>query len=215
MLRRTGGSTGYGVSERPGPVTMPEVQRRPWEPSGSVAVDVLVTWALVAQRAGDDAAGLYQVEAEADGVEWQNRTMLAQVEQIAALGCRIDVSGGRASAEHPAASAVAAAVRALGDRGLVALHARVGAPNGWAAPSKWLVPERWELEGEAAMWCYVSKRQGAHCPLVRTATADTIEAGKAEYRAWWDALMMLAWVLSGRALGFVVTRPSVDREPWA
>jgi hypothetical protein len=64
------------------------------------------------------------------------------------------------------------------------------------------------------MWCYADKRMGAHCPLVRVATVETVAAGRDEYRAWWDALMMLSWSLSARALGFAVLPPSVDREPW-
>lgn len=213
MLRKTGGSVGLGVSARPGPAEAVVMQNRPWAATGSIAVDVLVHWALVVQRAGDAVAGLYADEARADGYEWQERTMLAAVEQIAQLGCRIDVSGGRRDACHPAAEAVAAAVRALDDGGRVAHCARNGAPNGWAEPSRWLMPERWEAEGQA-MWCYLDRRQGAHCPLVRVATVETVAAGRDEYRAWWDALAMLAAVLSGRALGFAVLPPSVPREPW-
>lgn len=214
MLRKTGGSTGLGVSARPGPAEAVVQQGRPWAATGSIAVDVLVIWALVVQRAGDAVSGLYADEARADGHQWQERTMLAAVEQIAQLGCRIDVSAGRRDNVHPAAEAVAAAVRALDDGGKVAHCARNGAPNGWAEPGRWLMPERWEVEGERAMWCYADKRMGAHCPLVRVATADTVAAGRDEYRAWWDALSMLACVLSTRALGFAVLAPSVAREPW-
>lgn len=214
MLRKTGSSTGFGVSARPGPVTEPEQARRPWEPGGSVAVDVLVEWALARQRAGDSTAGLYQLEAEADGIEWQNRTMLSQVEQIAALGCRIDVSSGRSAAVHPAADAVAAAVRALPGGERIAHAARWGMPNGWAAPVRWLAPERWDVEGGRAMWCYVERTQGAHCPLIRVGSDESVALARDEYRAWWDALKMLAWVLAGRALGFIVEGPGVAREPW-
>ena len=214
MLRKTGGSLGLGVSARPGPAEAVAQQGRPWAATGSIAVDVLVTWALVVQRAGDAVAGLYADEARADGCEWQERTMLAVVEQIAQLGCRIDVSGGRRDTCHPAAEAVAAAVRALDDGGIVTRCAWQGAPNGWSEPSRWLMPERWEVEGERAMWCYVANKQGAHCPLVTVASVDTIAAARAEYRAWWDALMMLAWALSARAMGFAVLPPSVEREPW-
>jgi hypothetical protein len=214
MLIKTGGSMGLGVSARPG-AAEPVVQAsRPWAACGSINVDALVIWALVVQRAGDAVAGLYADEARADGYQWQERTGLAAVEQIAQLGCRIDVSGGRRDNVHPAAEAVAAAVRALDDGGLVTRCAWNGAPNGWAEPSRWLMPERWEADGERAMWCYADKRMGAHCPLVTVASRDTVAAGRAEWLAWWDALSMLAMVLQGRALGFAVLPPSVAREPW-
>lgn len=204
-----------GVSAQAGPAEAVALAARPWAATGSIAVDDLVRWALVVQRAGDAAAGLYEVEARADGVEWQTRTMLAKVEQIAQLGCQIDVSGGWRDNCHPAAEAVAAAVRALDDGGRVLRCAWNGAPNGWAEPSRWLVPERWEVEGERAMWCYQGRRNtGAHCPLVSVASVESIAAARAEYLAWWDGLQMLAWQLSKRALGFVVLPPAAPREPW-
>lgn len=213
MLRKTGGSTGMGVSAQAGPATAVVQGGRPWAATGSMAVDDLVVWALVVQRAGNAMAGLSEVEAAAAGFDPYSRTMLAVVEQIAQLGCRIDVSSGQRDATHPVADAVAAAIEALDDDGAVKHAARWGPPNGWAAPARWLVPERWEKEG-VAMWCYAEKRLGAHCPLVRVADADTVAAGRAAYLAWWDALMMLAWTLAGKALGFIVLPPSVAREPW-
>jgi hypothetical protein len=215
MLRKTGASTGMGVSARPG-AAEPVVQAsRPWAACGSINVDALVIWALVVQRAGDAVAGLYADEARADGYQWQERTGLSQIEQIAKLGRKIDVSGGRRDNVHPAAEAVAAAVRSLDDGGLVTRCAWNGAPNGWAEPARWLVPERWEIPGERAMWCRTGQRNiGMHCPLVLVASPDTIAAARDEYRAWWDALAMLGHVLAGRNLGFAVLPPSVVREPW-
>jgi hypothetical protein len=191
------------------------LRARPWEATGSVAIDVLVTWALVSQRAGNVVAGLHQLEAQAEGFAWQERTMLAQVEQMEALGCRIDVSGAGRELVHPAAEAVAAAVALAPGGERIARCAREGAPGGWWTPERWFVPERWEIEGERAMWCYVEARQGKHCPLVRVASVDSVERARGEYRGWWDDLEDMAWQLSKRALGFVVGAPSVVREPWA
>jgi hypothetical protein len=214
MQIRKGGSSGAGVSALPGPAVIEGPGARPWAATGSIPVDVLVQWALVNQRAGDAVSGLFQLEAEADGHVWQERTTLAAVEQIAQLGCRVDVSAGRADRVHPAAQAVAAAVRDLDDGGIVARCARGGAPSRWREPERWLVPWRWKVEGKQAETLYTERKLGAYCPLSTVATSESVADGRAEYLAWWDALSMLGWVLGGRALGFAVEGPSVAREPW-
>lgn len=221
-MRKTGGAFGMGG----GPMAVAaglsdaeeRLRARPWEATGSVCVDVLAHWAIVLQRAGNAVAGLHQLEAQAQGFAWQERTMMAVVEDMEALGCRIDVSGRGREIVHPAAEAVAAAVALLPGGERIVRCAREGAPGGWWLPERWLAPMRWEAEratGEMrAVVCYLANKQGAHCPLVEIASLDSIERARAEYRGWWDDLQMLAWSLQGRALGFAVIGPSVVREPW-
>lgn len=214
MQIRKGGSTGAGVSARPGPAVQDAPGARPWAARGAIAVDLLVHWALVEQRAGDAVAGLYQLEAQADGYCWREGSTLSRLETIAQLGMRVDISGGVADRVHSAAEAVAQAVRALDDGGLVARCARGGAPGGWREPVRWMKPRAWEVQGERAQWVYSDRRMGAYCPLVVVATEESVEDARAVYRAWWDALAMLGFVLGRKALGFVVEPPSVAREPW-
>jgi hypothetical protein len=213
MLVMKGGSTGFNGAARPAEAV--RQARRPWAETGSMPVDLLLTWAIVEQRAGNAVAGLFEAEVGAAGLTRRNRTLLAEVEQIAQLGCRIDVSGGVSDAVHPAADAVVA-VLAAHERGARMVHcARCGPPGGWAEPARWMMPERWTVPGEEAMWCYVERTAGRHCPLVRVTSWEAIEAARGEYAGWWDDLGDVAWALSERALGFAVTGPSVVREPWA
>jgi hypothetical protein len=217
MLRRTGSSVGMGISARPGPAEVVFLARRPWEPAGRVAVDALVVWALRDQRAGrDPVAGMYRAEAEADGYAWRGSSSdgVAAVGRIGEVGCRIDVSGGGRAVVHLAADAVEVAIRSLEAAALVVDYGQAGAaPSGWEAPDAWFMPSEWEAGGEA-MWVYAERRQGAHCPIVQVSSEDGVELARGEYRRWWDALEQLAWLLSARALGFVVMGPSVPREPW-
>jgi hypothetical protein len=219
MLRKTGG--GFGVAG--GPMASKaglseaelRLRARPWEATGRVAIDLLVTWALVDQRAGNAVAGLHEIEAVAAGYAWQKRTTLAGLEQVAALGRRIDVSGGLTrDTAHPAALAVAEAVaqHERGDR--LARCAREGAPGGWWMPERWLAPMSWREPGVQATVCYFAGKQGAHCPVVQIASLDSIERARADYVEWWQDLCELAWQLDARALGFAIAPPSVVREPW-
>lgn len=218
MLRKTGAGVAVnGVASDGARLSEAELRlrARPWEATGSVAIDVLVVWALVQQRAGNVVAGLHQLEAQAEGFAWQERTMLAQVEQMEALGCRIDVSGAGRELVHPAAEAVAAAVALAPGGERIARCAREGAPGGWWLPERWLVPMRWEEPGVRAMWQWGERNNvGKHCPLVRVASVDSVERAREEYVGWWDDLMLLAWTLGARALGFALLPPSVAREPW-
>lgn len=220
MLVMKGGSTAYQTVER-GSLAVPFDQtpagRLPWTARGSVNVEVLVTWALRDQRAGQSPTrGLFQAEAEASGLTWYSASSdgCAAIDRIGSVGCRIDVSGPGRDALHPAAEAVADAIELADERDLLRLLGRVGERPDWRGPPRWIVPESWVVEGVEAMWCYAERRTGKHCPLIIVCDAATIAAKRAVYVRWWDALEGLAWTLSCRALGFAVTGPAAAREPW-
>lgn len=209
MERRTGSTQAAAVN-----ADEARMRARPWEATGSVAVDVFVHWALVLQKAGHASEGLNQLEAQASGLQWQMKTATAQVEQLAALGRRIDVSGGGRQMAHPAAEAVVAAIATMPAGRRITRYAFDGTPGGWWQPERWLVPMSWKVEREKATVCYFAGKQAAHCPLVQIASLDSIARAREEYRGWWDDLEDLTWTLNKRALGFVVLPPSVVREPW-
>lgn len=196
---------------------------KPWERTGMVDIEVLLAWAFNDQRiAGDPAAGLHQIEAQADGYSWQGHSAdgCYVVERIAKVGCRIDISpGSKSAAFHPAAEAVARAVAASPEAVLVEEYACLGVrPSGWREPERWIIPCQWK-DGEAgtnAEWVWRGpRRSNPFCPVMVSTSPDAIAAARARYIAWYDALVDLSFALAARALGFVILPPTFDREPWA
>lgn len=193
---------------------------RPWA-SGSIAIDQLVHWALVDQRAGDIYAGLFGIEAQAmlgDAARQISGDGCAAVERIGKLGCQVDGGGHVLDCTDPVAEVVAVLIMQLPDdqRALVQDHGRTGeAPGGWKPPARWLAPMRWEKPEAEACTAYVRAKQGWHCPLVRMSSVETMGENRRLYTRWWDGLEVLGFNLSLRPLPFVVRAPSVPREPWA
>lgn len=191
---------------------------RPWA-GGKVTIDTLVHWALADQKAGDVFSGLFDIEAAAIGGEARGVSGdgCVAVERIAAMGCQVDGGGRGKDCTDPIADLVATLVMQLPRQQaiLVSDYGRSGeAPGGTDAPARWLVPARWVATNVEAVTSYVDRKAGHYCPMNRQSSPDTINHNRMLYAAWWDGLQLLAFQLSCRPLGFVVTEPAAKREPW-
>ena len=192
------------------------VGSRPWS-SGSVDVETLATWAYRDQMVDRfQSAGLHAIERELAGMEPSASSTdgCAALARIAHMGGRIDVGMGRITdVVHPAAEAVASVLSYIDGGDTVAWHARTGSrPGGWALPAKRWRPVMWEREGLAA---WERSDEGTRfTPLISLGSPEDVAARRVDYTAWWEALDVLAWRLSMKAMGFVVLRPGVPREPW-
>lgn len=189
----------------------------PWQRTGSADVERLVSWTYGPQMADRFAtSGLFELEARAAGYEWRNSSTdgCATIENIARVGCRIDISGAGRETVHPVAEAVVGVVAAHDAAELLRYHGVLDSRPNWRGPKRWFIPERWKVEGEDAMWVYTERTSQPYCPLIQVASAETVERARATYLRWWDALDDVAWRLGQRALGFTVLAPQVDREPW-
>ena len=214
MLVMNGSSSQVGQERHAAQLQM--VAATPWAVTGRIEVWALICWALSDQRAGmNRSAGLLGLEAIADGCGRAERSTLAVVEQIAALGCRVDVSGPGRDVAHPVAEAVAAMVDRSSEASLVRHYGALGIkPGGWSAPARWLVPEYWAIPDVEAEWVYAERRSGAYCPVMMVTSAEQLAHHRGVYVRWWDAVEDLAWALGSRALGFTVGEIGVAREPW-
>lgn len=214
VVRRPRGG-GHLVRNQGGPAA------RPWAASGSIDVEALAVWAYRDQRVDRHATrGLHAIEAMAAGhfVAGSSSDGCAALAAIAHMGCRVDNPGMIISDDvHPAADAVASELLLIEGGGAVAFHARsAGQPSGWAPPKRWYRAALWVEPWVEAHWERTGPGTSSRfCRIIETTTWDEIERRRAEYRAWWDALDLLAWRLSMRAMGFIVLRPSAPREPWA
>lgn len=194
---------------------------RPWERTGSIDVEALAQWAYGVQMVDRfETAGLHRIEALASGYEPSSFSAdgVGQLMQIEHLGCRIDRGGASISdVVHPVAYAVAVEVRAVANGDRVRQYALAG-----TRPSQWVPPERkaraaiWIKEGVEAMVEYQGPgRKGGYCPIIIVWDAQRQKWGRGEYSKWWEALGELAYRLSSRAMGFLVTGPEAPAEPWA
>ncbi len=193
---------------------------RPWERQGSIDVEALVHWAYGVQLVDRfERSGLHAIEAAAAGYEVRaySGCGVGQLMQINHLGCRVDSGGAIISdAVHPAAYAVAQALRGIAGGELVRAHGQAGTrPSSWVPPVYRVRPVSWDMEDRQAAIEYQGPgRKGAYCPLIRV-WDDAREAwGRALYQRWWAGLEALAWSLSKMALGFMVTGPAAPLEPW-
>lgn len=194
---------------------------RPWERTGIVDVELLLRWAYGPQMVDRfERQGLHAIEAEISGYEPRGHSAcgVGQLMQIGHLGCRIDRGGGVSvrDAVHPAAFAVAEAVAGLEHGGFVRQHARAGTrPVGWVEPERKARAAIWVKPWREAMVEYQGPgRKGGYCQVILTWDAGREAWGRAEYVRWWSSLADLAWALSQRALGFVVSGPGAPAEPW-
>lgn len=228
MLRKTGASVAVnGVGAGVVPMTEEQLalRARPWAATGSMAVDKLLTWAIVEQRAGNSRAGLFEQEAAADAAlrgqrfHWNRRSSdgVAKIEDIGSVGCRIDVSrGGTSGKVADVAEAVWLAAQASPLAEAVLDWAEVSsAPGGWSWPARRSWPRLgWVVDGVEGVTVYEGKgRTGQATPVV-IVSFEGIMMARRRYQAWWDALEEMAWQLSKLALGFIVLPPSVERAPW-
>jgi hypothetical protein len=184
-------------------------------------VEVLLIWAVQQQKltAGEATRGLLRIEAEAMGLEWRGSSTdgCASVAEIGRIGCRIDVSpGGGAPKRHPVADLVAELLERSPQGGMLLDYARAGArPKGWRPPERWVRPEAWTPADADAAISFDGRRNGPrYCPVIISYDEAAMEAGRDEYERWRQALAALAWLLSSRALGFVVTGPAAPAAPW-
>lgn len=194
---------------------------RPWELTGMVDVEALAAWAYGVQLVERfERAGLHAIEAAAAGFEVRCRSTdgVGQMMEIGHLGARIDRGGVIVSdAVHPAAYAVAWELAAITNGDRVRVYARAGTrPTAWVEPDRkarasfWVKP--WE---QAAVEYQGPGRKGGYCPIIITWDQARQDWGRDEYTKWWQGLADLAWRLSTRALGFVVTGPAAPAVPWA
>jgi hypothetical protein len=194
---------------------------RPWEPLGAIDVEQLVVWAFRDQKADRHAGvGLHRIEANVAGLEPRGRSSdgCAALSDIEHLGCRIDRRAGLVrDLVHPVAEAVAVEASALAGGELLRFYGRLGGrPDGWAEPQRWYRPVVWVKPGEEAQWERTGRGNSPRfCRVIPTVTREDIVRRRATYSCWWEALDRLAWTLSMRALGFVVSAPAAPREPWA
>ena len=193
---------------------------RPWERTGEIDIERLAQWAYAVQMVDRfERTGLHAIEAAASGFEPRGYSGcgVGQLMQIEHMGCRIDHSGPSVTdAVHPAAYALAAVLGGIEHGKLVRVHALTGTqPSSWVPPVHRIRPVMWSKPGREAVVEYQGPgRKGAHCPLIYAWDEARQTWGQAHYRQWWGALAELAWQLSHRALGFVVTGPSAPAEPW-
>ncbi|AKM09866.1 hypothetical protein AB433_07520 [Croceicoccus naphthovorans] len=195
--------------------------RRPWERTGRIDVEQLCAWAYGPQMVDRyERVGLSVMEAEAAEYEVIRYSTdgVGQLMQIEHLGCRIDRGGVTISDDvHPAALAVANAVRAAEGGGAVRAFALAGVrPTAWMEPDRKVRASVWVKPWEKAQVEYQGPgRKGAYCPVIVLWDDRRKEWGRAEYARWWNGLSEVAWLLSTRALGFEVTGPEAPQEPWA
>lgn len=193
---------------------------RPWERTGSIDVEALAQWAYGEQMVDRfERTGLHAIEAAAAGFEVSmgSGDGVYQLMQIEHMGCRIDRGGVLVrDCVHPAALALASVLAVVTDGDLVRYHARAGTrPRGWKARTVKASAAAWVEPFEVAEIEYVGPgRKGAHCRVVFHSDDQSQRAGMAAWRRWWMALQELAFQLSTRAPGFLVTGPSAPPEPW-
>ena len=200
-----------------GPIASPS---RPWDPHGSIDVEHLLGWAYGAQMVDRfERSGLNAIEAAACGFEPRAMSTdgVGQMLLIGNLGCRIDGGGVRVSdAVHPAAYAVAQAVRRVDGGERLRFHAMAGTrPQGWVEPAHKVRAAVWVKPGEKAQVEYQGPgRKGGYCQVIFVWNSEREAWGRSDYARWWRALSDLAWELSRSALGFLVTGPAAPAEPW-
>lgn len=195
---------------------------RPWDRTGSVDVERLVSWAYVEQMVDRfERAGLHAIEASAAGFEPRGYSTcgVGQMMQIGHLGCRIDSGGARVTdVAHPAALAVADAMMRVTPefKQRVLNYARSGSrPRAWVRPEKAARASTWVKDGIEAQVEYQGPgRKGAFCSVIILWDSSREAWGRADYLRWWRGLDELALLLSRRALGFSVTGPAAPPEPW-
>lgn len=193
---------------------------RPWERSGRVDVEALAAWAYGAQMVDRfERAGLHAIEAAAAGFEVSmgSGDGVWQLMQIEHMGCRIDNGGVLVrDCVHPVAYALASVLAGVEGGDAVRYHARTGTrPRGWKARALRAEAAAWVEPFEVAEIDYVGPgRKGAHCRVVFHTDDHSQRVGMASWRRWWMALDELAFRLSARSLGFLVTGPSAPVEPW-
>lgn len=194
--------------------------RYPWQATGSVDVEVLARWAYGAQMVDRfERSGLNAMERAISGFEPSGYSAcgVGQLMQIAHLGARIDRGGAIVSdAVHPAALALALALGQVENGKRVRFHALAGTrPALWDYATGQWEPVAWVKPGKVAEVEYEGPgRKGGYCRVVQVWDHARKDFGRADYGLWWQALADLAWALSSRALGFVVTGPAAAARPW-
>lgn len=194
--------------------------RRPWERTGAIDVEQLCAWAYGVQMVDRfERVGLSVIEAEAAGYEVTRTSSdgVGQLMQIEHLGCRIDRGSVSISDDvHPVALAVAHAVNEAEGGRAVRAYALAGTrPSGWVEPEHKVRASVWVKPWEKAQVEYQGPgRAGAYCPVIVLWDEARKEWGRQQYRRWHEGLSEVAWLLSTRALGFVVTGPEAAAEPW-
>lgn len=194
---------------------------RPWERTGSIDVEALAAWAFGVQMVDRfERSGLHAIEAAAFGYEVRAMSSdgVGRMMQIGHLGCRIDNGGVLVSDQvHPAAYALAQELAAVEGAGLVRGHAIAGTrPTAWIEPKHKVRAAVWVRPGIEAQVEYQGPgRKGGYCQVIWTWDLGRQAYGRAEYLTWWNALEELAFRMSTRALGFMVTGPAAPAEPWS
>lgn len=199
----------------------PGAGARPWERTGRIDVEQLARWAYGVQMVDRfERTGLHAIEAAAMGYEVSGLSTdgVGQMMQIGHLGARIDRRGGLVrDVVHPAAYAVAVALGQVEGGERVRAHARAGTrPSAWVPPEHRVRPRMWVKEGREGQVEYQGPgRKGGYCPVIIVWDRSREAWGRADYAQWHGALVELAWRLSMRALGFLVTGPEAAAEPWS
>lgn len=211
----------------------------PWQSSGAVDIEVLLIWAMRDQQAGRylGAYGLLEAEARAGGYLFRQKSGCgaAQVEAIAAIGARIDVSAPDAGKMHPVAELVGLLLPAAARDALAELAAdgappdqldgipasalidwaRAGTPPDWRAARGSFVPALgWVMKkGErTAVTDWTDTRPSALCcPIMAT---DRPAMAAVRHMAWVRLLAHLRAGLAPFPLGFALLGPPRPEQPW-
>jgi hypothetical protein len=197
------------------------VVREPWAAKGACTIEELVNWAFGPQRvAASPVSGLCEIEALAAGYAWQGTSSdgIAAVERIAAVGCRIDMSGPGRDLAHPVAELVAHVVALHPEGEIVREWAKLGVrPGGWDARPRF-VPMDLDSKGDAVwVWDEASlpKRTGQQCPVMLMNSPEAVQAARRMYVRWFDALGdVFVDVCCREGLPFQLRPTRAKRTPW-
>lgn len=194
-----------------------------------IAIERLLVWTYREQRADvviGRGVGLHGLEAAADGVAIQASSACgcAAVARIAELGVRVDSLGRDRGDLHPDAEVVHSAVMSMTGKvnGLPIAHLVIASASRGEAPDCMLGevprarPYMHAVNGTVRVdWLDANRRYGV-CPITWVPSWAEIDAKRAEYRAWWTALRVLAFALSShpRLTRWHPLLPEVALEPW-
>jgi len=188
-----------------------------------IDVEDLLVWVYRYQRADrviGQGAGLYDLEAELDGVERHGSSSLATVERILRLGVFIDRSGPGNGALHEDAEAVHRVVEEMAvregsvrRRDLLIAYARLACrPDPMVGQIPRPMPIR-TVRGAVLM--EPNARHPKYCPLDYQPSWERIWQARAEYSAWHRGLRLLALALQGVPLKlWRVRAPAAPVTPW-
>lgn len=190
-----------------------------------IDIEDLAVWAVQREFAHlyADQAGLYEGEAAAAGLQPHgcSGAGLAQLQKIAGLGIRPDLSGPNTHCHPDAETFILVGRQALGPLifSLVVPFAKVAGRPDWGAHLRPLEagPDLvWDDRAHEYRPCVMTagRAKAPYCAVKYRDRVAEIEAARGYYVAWWDALAALAEALKDRLDFFAPTPPAAPRRPW-